>query len=452
MNRTLDLTQGNILNKLIKFSLPIMFGTLFQQLYNAADVIVVGKYCGADAIAAVGGSSGMMINLAVSFFVGISSGVTVVISRLYGAKDFESLKKAVGTSVFMALTIGMIFTALGIAFAPKMLKLLNTPISITQDSKKYLYIYFGGIIFTVFYNIGSAILRALGDSKRPLYYLIICCAINIVLDVILVTACNLGVAGVGLATVTAQGVSAVLVFRALLNINSEIKFDMASVKPNKNLLSGILWTGLPTAIQGLMNSLSGMVMTFAINEFGVTAMAGNTAYAKLDSIFWMISTAFSVTTATFVAQNIGAGEKNRMKKGIRICFLFDFVLSGILSLFFLIFGGKLFYLFTNDESVILAGMQVLKAIAPYYAIVALYEVTSSALRGIGYVIVPMTINIIGLCGLRIAWVYLIPSYIPELNSLYGVILSCPVSWAFTAAATCVCYAIKMKKFDKFTDC
>lgn len=445
MKKNIDLTEGKIWKQLLMFCIPIMLGTLFQQLYNAADVIVVGQFVGTDAIASVGGSSGMIVNLVVGLFVGLSSGVTVIISKFYGEKDNAKIQKGIETTVILAFAGGILFTVAGILLTPGMLRILNTPDTIMRSSSQYLYIYFSGILFVFIYNVGSAVLRALGDSRRPLYYLIICCVINIFLDVILVVWADMGVSGVAVATVVAQAISAALTLRSLHKLEAELCSKSYIYKIDKQILGEILWIGFPAAFQSAMNSLSGMVMTFAINGLGTVAMAGNTSYAKLDQIFWMISTAFSVTTATFVGQNMGAGKLQRMKSGVRVCLKLNLLLSGILSIFFLVFGNFLFYLFTKDEKVITAGMQVLKAIAPYYMLVAFFEITGSALRGMGVVIWPMIFNIIGLCGIRIFWICGVLSMFPQWNNLYGIILSCPVSWFFTAVALVAYYIIIMKR-------
>lgn len=446
MKKNVNLTEGTIWKQLLLFCLPIMSGTLFQQLYNAVDVVVVGQFVGADAIASVGGSSGMVINLVVGLFVGLSSGVTIIVSRFYGAKDSAKVQKGIQTSLLLSLLGGVLLTVPGILFTPAMLRLLNTPEEIMASSAAYLRIYFAGILFVFLYNVGSAILRALGDSRRPLYYLIVCCFINIFLDVILVAFFRLGVAGVAIATVTAQAVSALLTLRALCRLDlGDHQLSLRSMHLDVQILREILWIGFPAALQSIMNSLSGMVMTFAINSLGTAAMAGNTSYAKLDQIFWMISTAFSVSVSTFVGQNLGAGKTDRVKKGIGVCLGMDVLLSGFLSVFFLIFGHSLFYLFTKDPAVIAAGMQVLKAIAPYYMLVAFFEITGSALRGMGIVIVPMVLNIAGLCGIRILWICAVLPAFSALNSLYGIILSCPVSWVLTAAAMVLYYFYKTRR-------
>lgn len=424
-----QITEGKIWQQLLIFCLPIMLGTLFQQLYNAVDVIVVGKFVGKEALASVGGASAQIINLAVNFFVGISSGTTVIVSCFFGAKDTNKLKKAIHTSIGIAIGGGILLSVIGICFSSQLLVMMKTPSDILGDSVLYLRIYFLGLIFVFLYNIGSSILRAMGDSKRPLYYLIVCCVINVLLDVFLVAFLKMGVAGVAIATVIAQAISTWLVIKALMNLDKEYCFQIKELRFYKETFFSIIYIGLPAGIQSLMNSVSGIVMASAVNMLGTNAVAGNTAYAKLDAIFWMISTAFSVSIATFVGQNYGAKKYERMKKIIWICLGLDVLVSFGLSIFFLILGPILLYLFTNDPMVIDQGVLVLKAIAPYYVIVAFYEILTSALRGMGDVIIPMLMNILGLCFVRIAWIVFVVPYSPDL---YHIILSCPISWLVTS--------------------
>lgn len=423
-----NFTKGTIWKQLLIFCFPIMLGTLFQQMYNAADVIVVGQFVGKNALASVGASS-QIINLIVNFFVGISSGVTVIISRFFGGNDYTRLKKSIETSMFIACIGGIIFSILGFIYTPLFLKMLKTPLEIMKDSSLYLRIYFSGLIFIFIYNMASSILRAIGDSKRPLYYLMICCFVNILLDILFVIVFHLGVAGVGLATILAQAVSCYFLIKALMKLDDSYRLKLKELRFNTKIFKSICYLGFPAGFQSIMNGISGLMMTSAVNVLGTNAVAGNTAYAKLDGIFWMISTAFSVSIATFVGQNIGANKLERVKKSIWVCLGLDVVLSVGLSFFFLICGPVLFYLFTNDQQVILEGMKVLKAIAPYYGLVAFYEIFTSALRGMNIVIVPMIINIIGLCFVRMFWILII---VPKHQDLYTIILSCPVSWAITA--------------------
>lgn len=439
-----QITEGKIWKQLLFFCFPIILGTLFQQLYNAVDVIVVGQFVGTEALASVGGSSSQIINLEVNFFVGISSGATVVVSRFSGAEDKESLNRAIHTSVGIAVIAGVFLSFIGICFTSQMLEFMQTPKEILADSILYLRIYFSGILFVLLYNIGSSILRAMGDSKRPLYYLIVCSIVNVILDLVLVIVFHMGVSGVAIATVTAQIISACLVMKALMHLDASYYFNFTKMHFYKETCSSIIYIGLPTGIQSFMNSISSIIMASAINMLGTNAVAGNTAYAKLDGIFWMISGAFSVAIATFVGQNYGAKKYKRMKQSIWVCLGMDILLSAGLSFLFLALGPVLLYLFTSDEMVIEQGMEVMKAIAPYYVIVAFYEVLTSALRGMTDVIVPMVMNIVGLCVVRIVWVLVA---VPHFSDLYHIILSCPISWIITSVMILIYFTYRYKKID-----
>ena len=439
------ITEGVIWKQMLLFCIPIMVGTLFQQLYNIVDVIVVGRFVSTKALACVGGSSGMMINLFVGFFTGMTSGVTVIVARYFGAADWRHLSEGIHTSVAIAIIGGVLFGVLGVAFAPLLLQFLGTPNELMNGSLLYLRIYFIGILFTFLFNTGSAILRALGDSKQPLYYLMICCFVNIVLDVLLVVVFHLGIAGVAIATVTAQAVSSCMVLHALQPLNVEFRVKWKQIKFHKQLFFEIIRIGLPAGIQSVMNSLSGMIMTSAVNSLGTIAVAGNTAYAKLDGIYWMVSNAFSVSIATFVAQNLGAKKFDRVKQSIVSCMILDFVLSSGLSVFFFSTSQFLLHLFTNDSFVIDQALQVMKAIAPYYWIVPIYEVLASSLRGMNDVFVCMIINIIGLCGVRAAWIFFL---IKHPSSIYQIIISCPVSWIFTAICTTLYFIYNFPRLMK----
>ncbi len=439
------LTEGNIVKKLLQFCIPIMIGTLFQQLYNTVDVLIVGNFVGSDAIASVGGSSGIIINMVINMFVGIASGVTVVISRSFGGRKYKEMKEEINMAVMMAVVGGLLFTLLGILFADNMLALLDTPAEIMESSSNYLKIYFAGITFTVLFNVCSAILRAMGDTKRPLYYLMVCCGVNVLMDVVLVIVFDFGVSGVAIATVISQGISAMLSLRALMKLDEEYRFELHNISFNGKALSSMLWIGCPAAFQSLMNSLSGMVMTAAVNQLGTVAVAGNTTYSKMDNIFWLVSSAFGVAIATFVSQNLGTGKYDRAKKGVRICLMLDIAASGLLSVFFLTFGKYLFLLFTDEAAVINEATQVMLAIAPYYVIVAFYEILTSALRGMDDVMVPMVINILGICGIRVLWIKVIVPLLFAEPGIYHIIISCPVSWIFTALAITVYYLIRTRK-------
>lgn len=440
--RVNQITESTIWKQLLLFCFPIILGTLFQQMYNTADVIVAGHFVGKEALACVGGSSGTIINLVVGFFVGLSSGATVIISRAYGAEKTEELNKAIYTSLLLSIIGGIILTAVGLIWTPRILGIMDTPEEVMNGSICYLRIYFGGILFVFVYNIGSATLRAMGDSKRPLYYLIVCCFINIFLDIVLVVIFKMGVAGVAIATVTAQAISAILTLQTLMKLETSYRVELKKIRFHKEIFFSIIWIGLPAGFQSVMNSISGIVMQTAVNGLGTNAVAGNTAYAKLDAIFWMISSAFSVSIATFVGQNYGAGKYDRMRRSVWVCLGLDVLVSGGLSILFMTCGRYLLYLFTSDAEVISKGLEVLRAIAPYYILAAFYEIFTSALRGMGDVVIPMIINILGLCIVRILWIMLA---VPHFPDLYHMILSCPISWAVTAAIFIMYYGFWHRK-------
>lgn len=440
--RVNQITESTIWKQLLLFCFPIILGTLFQQMYNTADVIVAGHFVGKEALACVGGSSGTIINLVVGFFVGLSSGATVIISRAYGAEKTEELNKAIYTSLSLSTIGGIILTAVGLIWTPRILGIMDTPEEVMNGSICYLRIYFGGILFVFVYNIGSATLRAMGDSKRPLYYLIVCCFINIFLDIVLVVIFKMGVAGVAIATVTAQAISAILTLQTLMKLETSYRVELKKIRFHKEIFFSIIWIGLPAGFQSVMNSISGIVMQTAVNGLGTNAVAGNTAYAKLDAIFWMISSAFSVSIATFVGQNYGAGKYDRMRRSVWVCLGLDVLVSGGLSILFMTCGRYLLYLFTSDAEVISKGLEVLRAIAPYYILAAFYEIFTSALRGMGDVVIPMIINILGLCIVRILWIMLA---VPHFPDLYHMILSCPISWAVTAAIFIMYYGFWHRK-------
>lgn len=438
------ITEGVIWKALILFCLPIMAGTLFQQLYNAVDVIVIGRFCGTQALASVGGSSGMIVQLMVGFSVGITSGVTVIAARHYGAGEWEKLRQSVHTSMALALAGGIAIGILGWACTPFFLNLLGTPEELLDGSKLYLQIYFSGFVFVMIYNIGSSLLRAMGDSKSPLYYLMACCCVNVVLDVLLVVFFRMGIAGVAIATVTAQAVSAILVFRKLMRLEDSCRMEIRKIRFTLPVLLSILAIGIPAGIQSLMNSVSGMIMTSAVNGLGTYAVAGNTAYAKLDGIYWMISSGFTVAVATFVGQNAGAGLYPRMRQCIKVAMGVYLGISIAVSGIFWFGSSTMLLMFTSDPLVLEQAMLVMKAIAPFYAIVPVYEVIISAFRGVKVVVLPTIINVLGLCGVRAAWVLWVGSH---AQSVYDIIISCPISWAFTAVCTLVMFlAIGKKAF------
>lgn len=401
-----QITEGVIWKQLLFFFFPILLGTLFQQLYNTADTVVVGRFVGTQALAAVGGSTGQIVNLVVNFFVGLASGATVIIARYYGARDRIKLNNALHTAIALSIVGGIVTGIAGILLTPSLLKMMNTPADVIEGSTMYLRIYFAGIIFVFVYNIGSGILRAVGDSKRPLYFLIVCCFLNIFLDILFVVYLKLGVKGAAFATVISQAVSALLV---ILSLTKSV--DIYRLRPNKirfykSLLIAIITIGLPAGLQSVMYGISNIIIQISLNSLGTETVAAHTAFAKIDAIYWMISGAFSVSIITFIGQNYGARKFDRMKKSIKVCLLMDLIASLLLTTVMLLAGPYLLRLFTSDQEVIEIGMQIIHIIAPSYALFIFIEILSSSLRGMGNVVVPMLMTCGGVCVLRILWIFI----------------------------------------------
>lgn len=438
-----QITEGVIWKQLLIFFFPIMLGTLFQQLYNTADAVVVGRFVGTEALAAVGGSTGQIANLIVNFFVGLASGATVIIARYYGAKNKKDLNDTLHTAAALSLAGGILTSVIGIAATPGMLRLMKTPDNVMADSRTYLSIYFAGILFVFIYNVGSAILRAAGDSKRPLYFLIVCCFINIFLDIVLVVFFHMGVAGAAIATVVSQAVSAVLVILVLLRSTDMYRLIPRQIRFHKFLLISIITIGLPAGIQSVMYNISNVLIQTSLNSLGTATMAAYTAFGKIDAVYWMISGAFSVSIVTFIGQNYGAGKYSRMKKSVKVCLLLDFIASLLVSALLLGLGQFLFRLFTTDPEVIRIGMQIVYVIAPSYVLFIFIEILSSALRGMGNVLAPMLMTCGGVCVLRILWIFFVVPLAPGITS---ILLSYPVSWALTAVLFLIYYYRYQKKF------
>lgn len=442
-NSVNQITEGVIWKQLLIFFFPIMLGTLFQQLYNTADAVVVGRFVGTEALAAVGGSTGQIVNLIVNFFVGLASGATVIIARYYGAKNQRDLNDTLHTAAALSLVGGILTTIVGIAATPAMLRLMKTPENVMEGSQTYLSIYFAGILFVFIYNVGSAILRAVGDSKRPLYFLIVCCFINIFLDIVLVVFFHMGVAGAAIATVISQAVSAVLVIIVLMRSTDMYRLVPKQIRFHKFLLVSIITIGLPAGIQSIMYNISNMIIQTSLNGLGTDTMAAYTAFGKIDAIYWMISGAFSVSIMTFIGQNYGAGKYDRMKKSVKVCLLLDFIASILVSALLLFLGQFLFRLFTTDPDVIKIGMQIIHVIAPSYVLFIFIEILSSTLRGMGNVLAPMLMTCGGVCILRILWIFLVVPLAPGISS---ILLSYPISWALTAVLFIIYYYRYQKKF------
>lgn len=334
-----QITEGVIWKQLLLFFFPIVFGTLFQQIYNTADTVVVGRFVGKEALAAVGGSASQLVNLIVGFFVGLSSGATVIISQFYGAKDEKNLKLTLHTAFGFSILAGIVIGLAGFFLSERLLEMMNTPSEVMKDSILYLHIYFAGILFNLIYNMGSGILRAVGDSKRPLYVLIVTCIMNILLDILLVVLFGMGVAGVAFATVLSQAVSAVLVVWMLVTTKEIYQLKISEIRVYKKHLTGFLRIGIPAGLESVMYNISNILIQVFVNNLGTDTVAAWGTLGKIDAFFWMVINAFSISITTFVGQNYGAGKFERMQKSVRVCMGMSLVSSVAISGLLLVYVG-----------------------------------------------------------------------------------------------------------------
>lgn len=437
-----QITEGVIWKQLLFFFFPILLGTFFQQLYNTIDMVIVGRFVGKEALASVGGSAGQIVNLVVGFFTGLAGGAGVIISQFFGARDVKNLNNSIHTAYAFSIVGGVLSMVPGILFSPVILRWMNTSEELLADSDLYLRIYFSGIIFVFIYNIGSGILRATGDSRRPLYYLIICCLLNIVLDLVMVPVLHLGIAGAAIATVLAQAFSAFLVTAALMKPGNLYRLRLRDIRFHSRVLKSQLYVGLPGGFQSVMYSLSNIIIQSAVNVYGTDTTAAWAAYGKLDAIFWMVSGAFGVSITTFAGQNYGAGKHDRIRKSVRVCLLMDFCVSLFLVSFLILFRMPLFHIFTDDRNVIAIGSYMLKLITPCYMMFVFIEVLSGALRGISDVIVPTMLTLFGTCLLRIVWIFFA---VPQKPCIEMVIVSYPITWLTTAILFIIYYQFKKRR-------
>ena len=427
-----QITEGVIWKQLLIFFFPILFGTLFQQIYNTADTVVVGRFVGKEALAAVGGSSSMIVNL----FVGLCSGASVVISQFYGAKDHKNLKKALHTSMIFCLAASIIVGTAGFILAEPILHLMKTPAEVIPDSVLYLHIYFAGTFFNLVYNMVSSILRAVGDSKRPLYVLIITCLLNILLDVVFVVIFHMGVLGVALATVSCQAVSAILVTWFLMRAEDIYRLEFHEIRFDLRSLGAVLRIGLPAGLESVMYNIANLTIQIFVNELGTDTVAAWGTMGKIDAVFWMVCNAFAISITTFVGQNYGAGKYHRMRKSVRVCMVMAYISAFIVSGALILFANPIYHLFTTDQVVVDIGVHMIRFLIPSYAIYVVIGILSGALRGAGRVLVPMILTCGGVCLLRIIWLF---AFVRSHPGIESIMLSYPVSWIITAVLFVIYY-------------
>lgn len=436
------IVEGVIWKQLLIYFFPILLGTFFQQLYNTVDAVVVGNYLGKEALAAVGGATGTIINLLVGFFVGLSSGATVVISQYFGSGDEEGVSRAVHTSIALSLAGGIFLTFVGIFGARWALEMMGTTADVIGGATDYMHIYFAGVIMNLLYNMSSGILRAIGDSRRPMIYLIICCLVNIVLDILFVGFMHMGVAGAAIATISSQAVSAILTMRALMRTEECYKFVIKKLRVDFPLLGRILRIGFPAGIQSMMYSISNLLIQANINALGTDTMAAWTAFGKVDSIIWMVMGAFSVSVTTFVGQNWGAGKVDRVKTSIRTGMVVELLSTLIMSGVILLTGQHLIRLFTQDEGVIAISLMIMHCNVPLYASFVPIDLLSGGMRGMGNSLAPMLIICFGVCIFRVVWLF---TAVPLNNNIITIVLSYPISWILTSIVMIIYYLHWSKK-------
>ena len=439
-NKENSITQGVIWKQLLLFFFPILIGTFFQQLYNTVDTIVVGQYVGTSALAAVG-TTGTWINLLVGFFVGVSSGATVIISQFFGAGDAKNVSKAVHTSMALALAGGLIIMVAGLLTSRVSLELLGVPEEIMGDALTYMNVYYCGIIASMIYNVGTGVLRAIGDSRMPLYVLIVCCLVNIVLDLLFVLVFHWGVFGVACATVLSHVVSAVLIMLRLMLTRESYRVELKKIRFDRSILRNVIRIGLPAGLQSVLYSVSNLVVQASINSFGTDAIASWAAIGKIDGFIWMVMSAFGIAITTFVGQNFGAQQYGRVKKSIHICLGMALGTTIALSILLLLFMEPLLRFFTGDEAVIAIGQDFFRVLGPSYFTYVFIEILSGAIRGAGEAFQPMVITCFGVCGLRILWLALV-ALVPAMHTMQMVAMNYPITWVI-AAVVFIIYYLRM---------
>ena len=427
------------------FVIPIWLGTFFQQLYNAADAMFVGRYVGKAALAAVGGPTSQIVNLLVGVFVELAAGSSVIIAQYFGAKNGKKAGKAIHTAMAVAIICGVFITAAGFIISPILLRAMDVQGDVFKMADAYLRIYFGGTLFITLYNMGSSALRALGDSKRPFYYLVAGCLTNIVLDYILIRWVGWGVAGAAIATVISEALSAVLIVRALCRLDPYYRLHFKKIRIHPYTLRRMLYIGVPEGMQQVLYSISNILIQTNIDGFGTNSIAAMSAYSKVDAFFWLTLESFGIAITAMSGQLFGAGRVGTLKKSVRICLAMCAVISVVMSTLLIVVGKTLFGLFTDDPAVISLAFDIQKLLVPSYVVFIFVIVLAGALRGMGHSFGPMLITLVGICGLRIVWIY---SVVPLRPELMTTLFSYPLTWAITSLAFIVYYKKKIKDEER----
>lgn len=423
-----QITEGVIWQQLLIFFFPVLLGTFFQQLYNAADVMIVGRFLGKEALSAVGGTAGMLTHVVVGFFVGLSSGAAVLVSQYYGAKRPEMVGYAVHTFMAFSIWMGVVIMVLGIWLSPWILVIMGTPEEVVGLSSVYLRIYFLGTIGNLLYNTGASILRAVGDSKRPLYFLMISCTVNIVLDLLMIGVLRLGVVGAAAATILSQLMSAVMVTATLMRTKDMHHLEWKRVSIDRRMLQRMIRIGFPSGLQAVMYGLSNMIIQSGINSLGTDTVAAWTVYTKIEAMMWMLTSSFGIAITTFAGQNYGAGKMERVRGGVRTCMGMMIGVTIVMSAVIYYWGEYALWWFTSDPDVVGIGIVMMRYLSRVYVAYVAIEILSGALRGVGDSWVPMMLSFGGVCLLRVIWVLLV---VPKHRTIQMILFSYPMTWVLT---------------------
>lgn len=433
-----SITEGAIWKQLLTYFLPILLGTLFQQLYNTADAVIAGRLLGKEALAAIGGGTGLIVSMLTGFFIGLASGSSVVIAQEYGAGDDGDVPGAVHTATALALAGGIVAIPLGIVITNPLLSMLRTPSPVVPLASRYLRVYFLGAPAVVLYNMGSSIFRAVGDSRTPFTFLVLSCMLNIALDLVFIGVLGLSLEGAAYATIISQGIAAALTFLTLMRHEGPERIIIHKLGFNLPLLSRMLTIGIPQGLQSMLYAVSNMIVQGSINSYGTDAVAAEAAFAKLDTIYWSVSNSYGIALTTFTGQNYGAGKMGRIREALKVSARLLGLTSVAFSFLYILLAPYALHIFTSDPDVLGTGSLIVRSVSPFYIIYVPVEILSASLRGSGRPLAPTIIPIIGVCLARTLWLYAVMALRPDL----GLVMLChPFSWLVTSA----CFLIYFRR-------
>ena len=440
----IDMCNGPLLGKILRFSIPLMLSGILQLLFNAADIVVVGRFTGKEAMAAVG-STGALINLLINLFIGLSIGTNVLVAQYIGARDVRNVSETIHTSVLISLICGTIMIFVGVLLAEPLLTLMGTPDDVLSQATLYMRIYFIGMPVIMLYNFGSAILRAMGDTQRPLIFLLIAGIVNVIFNLIFVIVFHMGVAGVAIATVISQAISAGLIVLCLIRSDGMFQLHLKQLHLHRDKLLSMMRIGLPAGMQGAIFSISNVLIQSSINSFGSVAMAGSTAASNIEGFVYNSMNAVYQANLSFTSQNIGARKFSRINHILLLCLGIVTAIGLIMGVGATLLGNTLLRIYNTDPQVISFGLERMYLVCMPYFLCGLMDVMVGSMRGMGYSILPMIVSLTGACGLRVLWIFTI---FAADHTLFTLFLSYPVSWAITAFAHLVCFLIVRRKFPK----